>query len=66
MLMMMEMVFMCQAADARQYAAERIVDCTGCIISPGLIDLQLNGGWRCDFSTPADCTPDNVRLTKCI
>ncbi len=50
-----------QAAAAHEYAADRIVDASGCILAPGLIDLQLNGGFGYDFSSPADCIPENVR-----
>jgi len=33
--------------------ADTVVDCKGMILSAGLIDLQLNGGWGFDFSEPA-------------
>ncbi|XP_025836743.1 N-acetylglucosamine-6-phosphate deacetylase [Agrilus planipennis] len=31
--------------------ADRHIDCKGVIIAPGLIDLQINGGFGIDFST---------------
>ena len=32
--------------------ADETVDCQGMIIAPGYIDVQLNGGFGADFSTP--------------
>ncbi|KAL1527070.1 hypothetical protein AB1Y20_015753 [Prymnesium parvum] len=32
--------------------ADQLVDCGGCIVAPGYIDVQINGGFGADFSTP--------------
>jgi N-acetylglucosamine-6-phosphate deacetylase len=34
-------------------AGEAVDDVTGMLLSPGMIDLQLNGGWGHDFTTDA-------------
>ncbi|XP_041813053.1 N-acetylglucosamine-6-phosphate deacetylase [Chelmon rostratus] len=39
--------------DEQGYADKR-VDCEGCIISPGFIDVQINGGYGKDFSQATD------------
>lgn len=33
--------------------ADESIDATDTIIAPGLIDVQINGGWGCDFTTDA-------------
>ncbi|CAL8289188.1 unnamed protein product [Boreogadus saida] len=39
--------------DERGYADRRL-DCGGAILAPGFIDVQLNGGYGVDFSTPSE------------
>jgi N-acetylglucosamine-6-phosphate deacetylase len=47
-----------EAASLSEYACDVIVDCGGCILAPGFIDVQINGAYGVDFSdtsaTPAD------------
>lgn len=40
------------APSQEQFAAHTVVDGRGCIVTPGFIDLQLNGGFGHDFSSP--------------
>ncbi|KAM4598684.1 N-acetylglucosamine-6-phosphate deacetylase [Polymixia lowei] len=39
--------------DEQGYADKR-VDCEGCIIAPGFIDVQINGGYGVDFSQASE------------
>lgn len=39
--------------DEKGYA-DKIVDCKGCVIAPGFIDVQINGGYGVDFSQATD------------
>ncbi|XP_042249272.1 N-acetylglucosamine-6-phosphate deacetylase isoform X1 [Thunnus maccoyii] len=39
--------------DEQGYADQR-VNCEGCIIAPGFIDVQINGGYGIDFSQASD------------
>ena len=41
--------------------ADEVVDCGGKILAPGLIELQLNGGWGADFSTPGPALAPGLR-----
>src|SRR5215218_7591567 len=34
-------------------SGDAVVDVTGMLVAPGMIDLQLNGGWGHDFTTDA-------------
>ncbi|KAK4887816.1 hypothetical protein RN001_004087 [Aquatica leii] len=40
--------------------ANLVIDCKGCIISPGFIDIQINGGFGIDFSNILDNIEERV------
>jgi len=42
------------------------VDCSGSIISAGLVDLQFNGGWGVDFSAGTVTTGDVARVLQLL
>lgn len=41
------------AADTPVEVVHETIDVTGEIVAPGLIDVQINGGWGCDFTSDA-------------
>ncbi|PIK60524.1 putative N-acetylglucosamine-6-phosphate deacetylase isoform X1 [Apostichopus japonicus] len=43
-------------------ASDKQVDCGGCIISPGFIDTQINGGFGFDFSSATTDINDSICL----
>ncbi|XP_067088356.1 N-acetylglucosamine-6-phosphate deacetylase isoform X2 [Osmerus mordax] len=47
--------------DEKGYADE-IVDCKGCIVAPGFIDVQINGGYGIDFSQATEDVRGGVSL----
>ncbi|XP_060028565.1 N-acetylglucosamine-6-phosphate deacetylase isoform X2 [Erinaceus europaeus] len=42
--------------------ADELRDCGGCILAPGFIDVQINGGFGVDFSQAADDVGSGVDL----
>ncbi|XP_046893346.1 N-acetylglucosamine-6-phosphate deacetylase isoform X2 [Hypomesus transpacificus] len=47
--------------DEKGYADET-VDCKGCIVAPGFIDVQINGGYGIDFSQATEDVRGGVSL----
>jgi len=50
-----------EAATFSEFACDLIVDCKNAILCPGLIDVQINGGYGVDFSR-TDLTHDQILL----
>jgi len=43
-------------------APRTVVDCAGCVVAPGFVDLQFNGGWGVDFSVETVRREDVLRV----
>lgn len=50
-----------EAASFSEFACDLIVDCNNAILCPGLIDVQINGGYGVDFSR-TDLTHEQILL----
>lgn len=48
----------------QELAPHIVVDGRGCIVSPGFIDLQLNGGFGYDFSDPSITTQQILEVAQ--
>lgn len=44
--------------------ADTVIDCNGCIIAPGFIDIQINGGFGVDFSNCDNIDSGLSRVAK--
>eukprot|EP01060_Flectonema_neradi_P036709 TRINITY_DN7148_c0_g1_i1.p1 TRINITY_DN7148_c0_g1~~TRINITY_DN7148_c0_g1_i1.p1 ORF type:complete len:711 (+),score=115.32 TRINITY_DN7148_c0_g1_i1:43-2175(+) len=53
-----------EAHNIKEYAAEWVLDGRGCICTAGLIDLQINGAFGVDFSSPSLTTEQINVVTK--
>lgn len=47
-----------------QLVPDQVIDLNGKIVSPGFIDVQLNGGYNFDFSVPKDTYAEELRATN--
>lgn len=52
-----------EAQSEKEFVADEIIDGKGCIVSPGFIDVQINGGFGVDFSNP-DVTTEDVEFVS--
>uniref|UniRef100_A0A1Y1L6X7 Amidohydrolase-related domain-containing protein n=1 Tax=Photinus pyralis TaxID=7054 RepID=A0A1Y1L6X7_PHOPY len=46
--------------------ADTVIDCNGCIIAPGFIDIQINGGFGVDFSNCDNIDSGLGRVAKSL
>lgn len=53
-----------QASDHAHFAPHTVVDGGGGIVSPGFLDLQLNGGFGHDFSSPHVASEDVLDVAQ--
>ncbi|DBA02944.1 TPA: hypothetical protein N0F65_005971 [Lagenidium giganteum] len=55
-----------QCATEEVHAPDQVIDGRGCIIAPGFIDVQINGGFGHDFSNPT-ITPKEIEyVSQCL
>ena len=52
-----------EAHTTKEFAADEVIDGGGCIVAPGFVDLQINGGFGVDFSNP-DITIQDVEYVS--
>eukprot|EP00947_MAST-08B_sp_MAST-8B-sp1_P002079 g2079.t1 len=53
-----------EAADAKEFMADEVVDGGGCIVAPGFIDVQINGAFGIDFSSTSINSADIDRVVR--
>lgn len=53
-----------QCTSEHEHAPDRVIDGKGCILAPGFLDIQLNGGFGFDFSNPSIAEKDIEHVRK--